>query len=79
MEKDVLKDLIYGGVLELMNNRKYFYRGISASYSHWTEEGEKAIADYMHLMGNKMLESEEISFRNRSKELVMKTLKGENS
>jgi hypothetical protein len=77
MDKNALKDFMYGGIAELMRNRHYFYHStIGAEYSHWTEEGQKALADYMHVMGYKMLQAEEKELDKRAKELVIKGLKG---
>jgi hypothetical protein len=78
MDKQAVKELMYGGVAELMRNRHYFYHStIGTSYSHWTEEGHKALAEYMIIIGQKMLESEEAELNQRAKDLVMKGLKGD--
>jgi hypothetical protein len=78
MDKGAIKELMYGGVQELMRNRKYYYHStVGVNYSHWTEEGVKALADYMNLIGWKMLEAEEADLRQRAKEMVISGLKGE--
>jgi hypothetical protein len=78
MDKGALKEFMYGGLMELMRNRHYFYHSsVGAEYSHWTEEGQKALADYISVMGYKMLHAEEAELDNRAKNIVMKTLKGE--
>jgi hypothetical protein len=79
MDRGAIKDLIYGGLSEIMNNRQYFYKSsIGQGYSHFTEEGEKALVEYMNLVSWKMIEAENNELNARSKEIVMKTLKGEN-
>jgi hypothetical protein len=78
MDKSALKELVFGGVIELMRNRHYFYHSsVGSHYSHWTEEGTKALAEYMTIMGYKMLEAEEAELDQRAKDMVLNTLKGE--
>lgn len=78
MDDQALKDFIYGGTRELMKNRKYYYHSsVGSHYSHWTEEGTKALADFMNLVGHQMLTNEEADLNKRAKELVLKGLKGE--
>jgi hypothetical protein len=78
MDKQAVKDLMFGGINELMRNRTYYYHStIGQNYSHWTEEGKTALLDYMHLMGWKLKEAEEAELNRRAKDLVIKGLKGE--
>jgi len=77
MDRQAVKELMYGGVAELMRNRHYFYHSsVGAQYSHWTEEGQKALAEYMTLIGCKMLEAEHEELDKRAKDLVINGLKG---
>jgi hypothetical protein len=79
MDRGAIKDFMYGGITEIMNNRQYFYKStIGQGYSHFTEEGEKALVEYMNLVSWKMIEAENNELNARSKEIVLKTLKGEN-
>jgi hypothetical protein len=78
MDKQSTKDLMFGGVHELMHNRKYYYHStVGINYSHWTDDGVKALTEYMNLMAFKMIEAEEAELNRRAKELVIKGLKGE--
>ena len=78
MEKSAIKDIIYGSLFELMKNPKYYYYStVGAGYSHLTEEGEKALVEYMSLMLYKLHESENAELDTRAKNLVIKGLKGE--
>jgi hypothetical protein len=78
MDRKAVKELMYGGIAELLHNRHYYYHSsVGAQYSHWTEEGEKALAEYLNLMGYKMLEAEEAELDQRAKDLVLNGLKGE--
>jgi len=78
MERGAIKEFMYGGVAELMRNRKYFYHSsVGSSYCHWTEEGQKALAEYMLIVGQKMTEAEEAEIRNKAKEMTLSALKGD--
>jgi len=78
MDKQAVKDVMFGGLMELMRDRRYYYSSsVGASYSHWTEEGKEALHEYMGIISYKLWEAEEADLRKRSKELVMKGLKGE--
>ena len=79
MDRTAIKDLLYGGMLELMRNRHYYYNsGVSSSYNNWTDEGREALADYMNLVAGKMWEAEQLELNARAKELVLKELKSKN-
>lgn len=78
MDDNALKEFLYGGTRELMKNRKYFHHSsVGAQYCYWTEEGSKALNDFMNLVGHQMVVNEELALNKRAKELVLKGLKGE--
>ena len=36
-----MKDVFYGGVTALMDNKQYYYKsGVGPDYDHWTEDGK---------------------------------------
>jgi predicted transcriptional regulator len=76
MEKQAIKELMYGGVSEMMQNRRYFYHSsVGRSYSHWTAEGKAAMLEFMSDMTQYIYEAEQKSLNDRAKELVLKELK----
>ena len=78
MRKDALKEVLYGGVMELMRNRNFYYHSrVGAEYSHWTEDGYKALAEYVDTIGYMMLQTEEKELDTRAKDIVLRGLKGE--
>jgi hypothetical protein len=78
MEKDVIKDLMYGGINELMNNKDFYYRSsVGSDYSHWTEKGTLVMIEFVKSMTQQMHTVEDKSLDKRAKELVIKGLKGE--
>jgi hypothetical protein len=78
MNKEAIKELMFGGVTEMLKNRNLYYHStVGPTYCHFTEEGKEALQEYMNLMAYKILEAEEASLNKRAKELVIKGLKGE--
>jgi DNA-binding PadR family transcriptional regulator len=76
MEKPAIKSVIYGGINELMQNEKYYrYSHIGRNYCRWTEEGQKALNDFMNEMTFYIYEAEQKSLDDRSKDLLLKELK----
>lgn len=79
MDKRAAKDLVYGGLLELITNKQFYYTSsISpAEYSHFTDEGKEALVEYMTAMAFVMQQSEKAELDTRAKDMVMKELKGD--
>lgn len=78
MEKEMIKDIIYGGINEMMNNRKFYYRSeVGPRYSNWTKEGQEALMEYVHSMAAYIHTAEDKLLDKRAKTLVIKGLKGE--
>jgi hypothetical protein len=77
MQKSAIKDLIYGGLEELINNSKYYYHSsVGANYSHLTEDGKEAVSEFMDAMAWKIHEANNADLDRRAKEQVLSTLKG---
>jgi hypothetical protein len=78
MDSDSIKELMFGSIKELSKNRKYYYHStVGINYSHWTDEGNAALSEFMNILVHKMHEVEEAELNKRAKELVIKGLKGE--
>lgn len=76
MEKAAIKDLMYGGISEMMQNRRYYYRSsVGKDYSHWTDEGKSAMENFVRDITQYIWEAEEKSLNERAKEMVLKELK----
>ena len=76
-KKQAIKDVLYGGMLELSHNREYFYRSsVGARYSHWTEEGRKELLNLLEQTTQDMLEVEEELIKDRAKDMFVEKLKG---
>ena len=78
LEKAAIKDLFYGGMVEIMNNRNYYYKSsVGSEYNHFTESGLTAMSEYTQLMATMITNAEEASLNKRAKDLVINGLKGE--
>ena len=78
MEKDVVKDLMWGGLIELTNNKELYYRSsVGPEYGQWSDRGTLVMMAFMNSIIKQMVAAEEQALNNRAKELVIKGLKGE--
>jgi hypothetical protein len=76
MNKQAIKDVLYGSIVEMTRSRDFFYQSsVGHNYSHWTEEGQRVVAYYINLMTPLILEIEEKELDERAKNLVVKELK----
>lgn len=76
MQKTAIKDLVYGGMTELLNNSRYYYHSsVGPGYSHLTEEGKEAVVEFMGLVSWKIKEAENADLDRRAKEQVLNELK----
>ena len=76
MKKGAIKDLCYGGMLELLNNRNYYYKSsVGKDYSHLTDEGKQAVVEFMDMIAWKMIEAEDSDLDHRAKQQVLDQLK----
>ena len=76
MKKSAIKDLIYGGLEEILTNRSYYYHSsVGSAYSHLTEDGKTAVIEFMDLMAFKIIEAENADLNERAKQQVINQLK----
>ena len=76
MQKGAIKDLVYGGLEEIINNRNYYYASsVGFGYNHFTDEGKIALCEFMDLMAYKIREAENADLDRRAKEQVLEQLK----
>ena len=76
MKKEAVKDIMFGGVSELIKNKNFYYfSSISPQYCHWTEEGKTELQAYMDFMAYTVLQAETADLDRRAKEMVIGALK----
>lgn len=78
MDRNAIKDFMYGGIAELIKNRQYYYLSQGSSeYSYWTKEGQSALLEIIELLSFEIIEAENKELDQRSKAIVIKPLKGD--
>lgn len=73
-ENDI-KNIFYGSIRELTKERTYYYK--SSYKPHFTDEGKKVVMDMLDLYAEKIQQAIEAADDQRAKDMVMKTLKGD--
>lgn len=76
MTENDIKNIIYGSIKELMNDRKYFYHGYK---SHWTEDGKELVMELMDIYSDRILSAVYEADVQRSKDIVLQNLKGDST
>lgn len=76
MEKQAIKDLMYGGISELMQRRDYYYHSdINPLYSHWTDQGAEVLKNYVNDISRYIWDAEQEALDQRAKDIVLNELK----
>jgi hypothetical protein len=76
MDKTAIKHMMYGGIKELMSDRKYYYTsGMGKNYSHFTDEGKLAVHEFVTEIAAYITEAENKELDSRAKEMVLRELK----
>lgn len=79
MQKGAIKDLVYGGLEEIINNPNYYYKSsVGLGYSKFNDEGKIALMEFMDLMAYKITEAENSDLDRRAKQQVVDQLKKNN-
>jgi hypothetical protein len=74
--KTPLDKQVYAGLMEILRDKQYYYRGsISPEYSRIEDDGKQAILEFITIMAPHMLKHEEHELNERSKKLMMDVLK----
>ena len=79
MKKHVLKDQLYGTILEMTKNPKLYYISTISTktheYSNWREEGRIELQEFIEDITRKMLVAEKQELEERAKAMVFEELK----
>ena len=78
MRKSAVKDQLYGGIMEMLHNKEYFYKsnvGKAHEYSTWTDAGKEELFAFVLYHSKKMLVAEEAELDARAKGMVIDALK----
>jgi hypothetical protein len=72
--KTAIKDMIYGTVKELADTPEFYWKGVSDSYSHLTDEGKEQLTILVERMIPLIHAYEDEDFEDRAKELTFSLL-----
>ena len=73
---NLFKNQVYSGIMEILHDKKYYYHSsVGPEFSHFTEEGNLALVEYMQILAPTMLKKEEQAFIKLAKEIVWDELK----
>jgi len=79
MDANTIKDVMYGGITQLMKDRNLYYSsGVGVEYNYWTDKGKEALAEYMNILSGQIVKAENVELDQRAKNLVLNELKGDN-
>jgi len=74
LDRDTVKDMIYGALRELSNNKKFYYGGISDDFSQLTQQGGEELIMIFNKFLPLLRRAEEADLRERAKRLVYNEL-----
>jgi hypothetical protein len=76
MDKQMIKDMLYGTIVEMQNNKKYYYySAIGVEYSRWQDEGEQQLVQAIKLISARVDQFERDRIRAASQQLLLDELK----
>lgn len=76
MKRSVTKDVVYGGLLEILKNERcYRISSVGREYSGLTELGKDTIVEYLGDMAWKIIQAEREELDARAKQMVFDELK----
>jgi hypothetical protein len=76
MEKQAIKELMYGGLKEIMNNNRYYYKSsVGKEYSNFTETGKAVVQEFVQDLAGYITAAENAELDQRAKDMVMRELK----
>lgn len=74
LEKSAIKEMLYGGLMELTDNFKYYHKS-AQGYSYWTTEGIEQMTQFVTSMMEMAELAEQDAFEKKAKEFTFQTLK----
>ena len=76
MDKQMIKDMLYGTIREMQDDSRYYYRSsVGVEYSHWRDEGEQQLAQMIKVISARVDQIERDRIREASQQLLLDELK----
>ena len=70
------KRQVYAGLMEIVKDSKYYYHSkVGADYCHFTDDGKKALMDYIEHMAPLMIKREKEELEALAKQMMWEELK----
>ncbi len=76
MDKQMIKDMLYGTIREMQDDSRYYYRSsVGVEYSHWRDEGEQQLAQMIKVISARVDQIERDRIKAASQQLLLDELK----
>ena len=76
MDKQMIKDMLYGTICEMQQNNRYYYRStVGVEYSHWRDEGEQQLSQMIKVISARVDQIERDRIKAASQQLLLDELK----
>ena len=76
MDKQMIKDMLYGTIREMQDDSRYYYRSsVGVEYSHWREEGEQQLSQMIKVISARVDQIERDRIKAASQQLLLDELK----
>ena len=76
MDKQMIKDMLYGTICEMQQNNRYYYRSaVGVEYSHWRDEGEQQLSQMIKVISARVDQIERDRVKAASQQLLLDELK----
>lgn len=77
MDKESIKDIIWGGMMELMNNRNYFRRSsVDPKFSEWNPRGQEALHEFLEYLTPMIEQVRYDEVKKEAKQMTIDALRG---
>lgn len=73
--KQAIKDMLYGTINEITSNRTFYYRGVSDSFNHITEEGQAQLIIALDRIIPLIKQAEDEEVQERARDITFDLLK----
>lgn len=75
LNKHEIGKILASQLFDLMRDNKYGYASSTPAYSHLTEDGQRVMAELIHLLAPKVVEAQREHDKQLAEKLVMDNLK----
>ena len=76
MDKQMIKDMLYGTICEMQQNNRYYYRStVGVGYSQWTDAGEQQLSQMIKVISARVDQIERDRIKAASHQLLLDELK----